>query len=293
MSFVAPRGTRLLVSVFLGELLALLTFSAIWHGPVASWSTLDLATWGVAAVAVLTTAGVTWTETASWAVWRTPGAFACSWLTFPLLRWIHDAGRLRDADALLRHADVWIWGGLSLPARWVGVGSAMLSDALALAYLSFFALVLIPVGLAIRHRHGYRAQAFLTGLVGIYAFGFMGYVTWPAEGPFWAFPKAFPYPPAGGALTQTLVHVVHGGITGMDTFPSLHSAITVYVWAWAWSLRAWKSGVLLTVLLVGIEWATLHFAYHYGVDLIVGLMLGLLAWWQTTNAVKPKHQLTT
>lgn len=270
--------SRLLGSVFAGQLIWLIGLGAAgaWtlHQPRFLGPALfALAAWLALVVALLRSAA------SAWAPWRGPLQFLTSWLVFPLLRAIHDAFITHSADATLLRLDRALWGGKSLPEHLMTWIHPALSDVLSVAYLAFFAVVLIPVGVGTWHRRTLVAQRFFTGLTAMYALGFLGYVTVPASGPFWAFPAIFSYPPPGGALTHALVGAVQQGITGMDVFPSLHAGITAYVLGFLLLHRRWFAAALVAPILAGILVATLYLGYHYGVDLIAGLVLatGVLA----------------
>lgn len=132
------------------------------------------------------------------------------------------------------------------------------------------------------------AQSFLLGINLMYMLGFIGYLLVPAGGPYLAFPAEFPYPPQGGPMTTFLVNLVAQGITGMDVFPSLHSGVTIYVWGFFLLNGYRRTALLLTPVMLSIVVATVYLRYHYGVDLLAGILLAILvlamtAWRRKTS----------
>jgi membrane-associated phospholipid phosphatase len=212
-------------------------------------------------------------NTSGWATWRGPWQFLASWMVFPLFRGIHDAFIHHSADVALLAIDNAIWGGQSLPDRLLTWERPGLSELFSAGYLAFFGIVLVPVIIYGFRRRTPEAQLFFNGLTLMYAFGFLGYVLVPASGPFLAFPDRFPYPLHGGPLTAALTALVQKGITGMDVFPSLHSGISAFVLGFLLLRRRWCLAALLFPVVITLIVATLYLRYHYGVDLICGLML--------------------
>lgn len=261
-----------------------LQLGGLWLVGVAASAMLGRVDLSLAAfVASLSLAALTRAVTAAndtrWAAWRGPLAFLSSWLVFPLFRGIHDVFVHHPADTALLNLDRALWGGQSLPEHLLGWERPGLSELFSAGYLAFFLIILIPVVVHTVRRRTPEAVAFFTGLTLMYAIGFLGYVTVPACGPFLAFPDRFPYPLQGGPLTALLTHVVHQGITGMDVFPSLHSGISTYVLGFLLWRRRFAWAALLAPVVATLIVAALYLRYHYGVDLLCGLLLaaGVLA----------------
>ncbi|RKW16644.1 MAG: phosphatase PAP2 family protein, partial [Cardiobacterium sp.] len=64
---------------------------------------------------------------------------------------------------------------------------------------------------------------------------------------------------------------------GMDVFPSLHTALTLYITAFLWRDGKRKTALLLAPVTAGTIAATIWLRYHYGVDDLAGLALALAA----------------
>lgn len=213
-----------------------------------------------------------------WRSWIGVLQFAASWLVFPLFKIIHQA-MPRSMDAGLLTIDRGLFS-IGLTERLLNWESLWLTEVMSLCYLSFYLLILVPVVVYAFRRHGVASQGFFYGLMLMYLGGFIGYLLVPASGPYLAFPDIFPYPPQGDVLTSLLVRLVAQGGTGMDVFPSLHCGISIYVLGYACMRGRYLSVLLLSPLVVGLILATLYLRYHYGVDLIAGMLLAfsVLTW---------------
>jgi membrane-associated phospholipid phosphatase len=121
-----------------------------------------------------------------------------------------------------------------------------------------------------------RRAGFLAGLFTVYGAGFLGYLLVPAAGPYVAFANAFRGPLPGGALWHLNQAMVAFGSNGVDVFPSLHAAVSVYILAFAWS-HARREFWLLVPLVLGICISTIYLRYHYLVDVVCGVLLALVA----------------
>lgn len=218
----------------------------------------------------------------AWASWKGSLQFVACWLIFPLFRAIREVFIAHTADASLLALDRQLWGGRSLPEHLLDWERPWLSELLSTGYFLFYVVALVPAIVFSARRRSHEARAFFLGLASMYLVGFAGYLLVPAGGPYMAFPATFPYPPQGGPMTHFLVGVVRAGITGMDTFPSLHSGIGVYVLGF-FTLGGYRRiALLLTPVILALVVATIYLRYHYGIDVLCGITLaaGVLAFIQ-------------
>lgn len=207
-----------------------------------------------------------------------PIQFFSSWVIFPVLRTIHHAFPI-SRDAWLKQIDSTLWGGQSLPAWALKLETPALSEILSFCYFTFYLICLFSAIYFILRPRPYDkrfGKPFFHGLMLMYLFGILGYITIPAAGPYAAFPAEFPYPVQGGLMTQFLTEIVEKGITGMDVFPSLHCGITLYILGFYWLAGYKKTALLIAPLFIGMTIATVYLRYHYGIDLIAGIILALL-----------------
>lgn len=179
-----------------------------------------------------------------------------------------------NADAWLAAADRQLLGA-PVAERLLALASPWLSDLLTLCYLFFFVVLIFGPG----HycvRDLARFRACIVGLFVLYAAGFAGYVALPAGGPFRALSELPPLPM--GPFAQWMHPVIVGGSNGVDVFPSIHFAASLYLLVFDWwyhRRRFWLW--LLPIVLLWLS--TVYLRYHYLVDLLAGALVALLGLW--------------
>jgi hypothetical protein len=145
----------------------------------------------------------------------------------------------------------------------------LLTDAMMLAYLFFFYyLVTGPAHYCIHDLHRFR-QCFV-GLFTIYGLGFIGYTVFPTAGPYLFL--EFAEPLASGWITDLAKPAVDAASNGVDAFPSIHVAVTLYLLAFDarhHRRRFWR----MLGPCIGLCASTVYLRYHYGVDLLAGMAL--------------------
>lgn len=137
------------------------------------------------------------------------------------------------------------------------------------AYLFFFYyLIASPAHYCIRDLRRFR-ECF-AGLFTLYGVSFVMYTCFPAMGPCYAANRS---PDIEGAwLTQIAQPLVHGGSNGVDVFPSVHLAASLYLLVFDW----WHHRALFWRLLlpcVAMWVSTVYLGYHYVVDLLAGALV--------------------
>lgn len=220
--------------------------------------------------------------------WQGMAMLALIWISFPLLKGIKQYWLPWQADALLARIDRLLWGGEILPAYFRYETQPFLADVLAFCYFSFFFLVLAAAYYF--HRQAFYRHAFFNGLLGIYLCGLCGYFLLPAAGPAFT---TLPDRGATGMIAPWLIEIVKNGVTGMDVFPSLHTALPLFITLFLWKNTPLKAvAVVLSLLTLGIIAATIFLRYHYGIDVIVGIVLALI-WAKNSHIqiVKQKDSL--
>ena len=175
-----------------------------------------------------------------------------------------------NRDAVLLRADKWLFGETP-SVLFSGWSSPFLTEMLSGCYLSFLPAVLLVFVITLL-RPGPAGFSLFDGIFGIYAIGFLGYTLVPAAGPHLAMPAAFRIPLEGGFLTKMNAAVICSGSNHVDVFPSLHTAVTVFLMGWLWPRNR---GLFLVLLLpaAGICVSTIYLRYHYAVDVAAGLVL--------------------
>jgi hypothetical protein len=175
------------------------------------------------------------------------------------------------ADALLVKWDsAWLGGNLNLAIQ--GWEPPLLTDALMFAYVFFFYyLVAGPAYYCIRDLSRFR-QCF-AGLFVVYALGFIGYTFFPAGGPH-RFLK-FDQPLTGGWITRVAKPALDYASNGVDAFPSIHVAISLYLLVfdrWYYRRRFWR--VLIPCVALWVS--TVYLRYHYCADVIAGVAIAVI-----------------
>jgi membrane-associated phospholipid phosphatase len=177
------------------------------------------------------------------------------------------------ADALIWHADRFLLGGRDAQtwlAAWI---SPSMSDVLTLAYVFFLILLAMVSLFYIFYGHHVSRGRYWLGLMTVYGLGYAGYLLLAASGPYLDHPGRLP-PLRQGLISGPLYAFVTRHNSGVDAWPSLHCAVTLYIQVWLWRVAPTWGRMLLPVTLLVIL-STLYLQYHYFIDVLCGI---LLAW---------------
>jgi len=156
---------------------------------------------------------------------------------------------------------------------WVPWNHPLLTEFMSLCYFLFYPAMIVAYATGVLWKNS-GGVPFFNGLIPIHAIGFLGYTLVPAAGPHLAFAALLPPPADGGWITELNAWVVTGS-NHVDVFPSLHTAVTVFLMAVLWrEQRRWFH--LLLIPATGLCLATLYLRYHYAVDVITGTALAAL-----------------
>lgn len=189
------------------------------------------------------------------------------------LRWlIAGAGRAHE-DALVagwEHAAFPMDPSRTLAGIWP---STALSELLHAAYLSYYALIFVPpIVLWLRGRRGAFSSTLLS-LAVVYALCFSVYVLFPVDGPrFLHGASAAP----DGPIRSMVVALLASGSSRGTAFPSSHVAASVVASFCALRFQ-WPLGVVAALLTIGVCVGAVYGGYHYGVDIVAGLLIGSIA----------------
>ena len=193
-------------------------------------------------------------------------------------------------DETLAACDRWLFGEI-LSVRAQSMISPWITEVLSFCYLLFFPYLMISW-----FYYAYRGMPMLrklfVGLFTIYGIGFLGYTLVPAGGPHLAYPGEFSEPLGGWAIARFNAFVVANGSNGVDVFPSLHSAVSLFLLMFDYKNARWRFRVYL-VPCVGIWLATIYLRYHYAIDLLAGFALAGFALWITQKWENSNNILST
>jgi membrane-associated phospholipid phosphatase len=152
-----------------------------------------------------------------------------------------------------------------------GMATPWLTDVMRICYLSYHIYLFMVFAHAVLapHEFGHHLSPCLfTG----FSIGFAGYLLVPAIGPADAFPELFNKPLGGSFITQLISRLIDAGSSRFDTFPSLHILITCILLEYDRRFVPWRFWLML-VPAIGLMISTIYLRYHYGVDVIAGLLL--------------------
>ncbi len=233
--------------------------------------------------------------------------FITQWYTFPLIfltfkelyLMVH-AINPHDFDYFLIKVDKLIFG--ADPTSFLDkISTRGLTEFLQICYSSFYLLWVI-LGIELlknRNEKGFLFFLFVL-MYGFYA-SFAGYLFVPAIGPrftLYNFARLNNDLP-GLYVTSFLRNIIDSGesITNVakaamlaqrDCFPSGHTEMTIITIAMAIKYRA-KSAMVIVPLGMGLIFATVYMRYHYGVDVIAGVLFATFVL-STSNWLESKLQ---
>lgn len=165
--------------------------------------------------------------------------------------------------------------------RW---STPLLTDLMMLAYLFYFYyLIAGPGRYCVRDLPRFRQC--IVGLFVVMGLGYFCYTLLPARGPYSVLPFDGPLP--AGWLTRWAQPIVDAGSNGVDVFPSLHLAVSLYIlifdWRYARKLFWWMLGPCLALWV-----STVYLRYHYVVDLLAGTALAFIGVWADRRYARSK-----
>jgi len=154
-----------------------------------------------------------------------------------------------------------------------------LSEALHFFYLSYYFIIYLPpLYLWLRGWGGGRAlaahQHMLFTLMLVFLGHYLVFIFFPVQGPRYLFP------PPGGELSQGFMyHLAHAilerGSSQGTAFPSSHVGVAFAQTALVF-LFLRRAAPLILVSSVGLALGAIYGGFHYAVDVLGGLVLGLL-----------------
>jgi len=177
---------------------------------------------------------------------------------------------LRALDGALFGTDPVLWlDRLVTPAS---------TEWFAFFYWSYFPLIaawIVPVMLL--ERRARLLDELGLGLLLVVGTTHLLYMVVPGWGPYHAFAGIFPTPLPPGPWLDRVRDAVHAGGALKDIFPSLHTALPVYLTLFGFRHRrlrpygaAWPPSALVTLNVVA---AAVFLRWHYVVDVLAGLGL--------------------
>lgn len=189
---------------------------------------------------------------------------------------ILNASRGTDVfDRLVMGWEAAVFGGQISRYWWQSATSPFWSTVLHGAYLTYYIIIpLPPLYFAVTNdRAALRRSVFL--IMTAFILSYLFFVFFPVAGPYYQFER-----PAGEFVANPMARAVYGILaTGSSygaAFPSSHVAATVVAVVAAW----WSAPRLGLVLMLPTVLLTIGVVYtqmHYGVDVLAGLAVAVMA----------------
>lgn len=182
------------------------------------------------------------------------------------------------------------------PAVWLEqFATPAVTEWFAFFYFSYFAVVAVyAIPLVFFSRNAERLAHFALGTLLTFCIGNITYLLVPGYGPFRAFPEIFQAElPMGYWLTLTHAIVSSHGAK-MDIFPSLHTALPLFIVLFSYHHR--KVGLnrwwwVVAFFQVNIIIATVFLRWHYTIDVVAGIALALFAQQVSARVAFREHAL--
>jgi membrane-associated phospholipid phosphatase len=150
-----------------------------------------------------------------------------------------------------------------------------LSETLHLSYALYYPLIGIPP--MVLFFTGARRQLAATtlALVIVYTLCFLAYPAFPVDGPRFLFGPA---PAPDGPVRTYVLSLLERGSSRGTAFPSSHVAASVVAALCALQFQRRWLGVSAAIVATGLTIATVYGGFHYAVDALAGLALGVGSW---------------
>lgn len=148
-----------------------------------------------------------------------------------------------------------------------------LSETLHFFYLSYYLIIFVPpLYLYVRGRKGDH-QRMVFNLMLAFLAHYVFFIFFPVQGPRYLFPA--PQGPVSEGLVFRLTHrVLQAGSSQGAAFPSSHVGVSVAQTAMAFLV--WKPAApWLGLATAGLALGAVYGGFHYGVDVLCGLLYGL------------------
>jgi len=191
-------------------------------------------------------------------------------LAFLLLQPIIEAMAPWRADATLAALDQRYLGGLVETWRGAFGRPAAFTDAVYVAYLSYYLLPITVAAVAWRRGPETFEQVVFAVLLGFYL-TFVGYLLMPATGPRLAGEEEMRQL-GGGAISDAARAFLHAAeSTTLDAFPSGHTTVAVVSGVMGSQLLGWMAATAIWAWAAAIVFATVYINVHYASDIVAGL----------------------
>jgi membrane-associated phospholipid phosphatase len=148
-----------------------------------------------------------------------------------------------------------------------------LSEAVHAGYLAYYFLIFGPaLVLYLRGRREAFASAQLA-IMATFVVCYVVFILFPVEGPRYAWPAPPGIP--DGPVRRLALWLLEGGSSRGTAFPSSHGAVAMAATVGALRYQP-KVGIPVAVTSVLLVVGAVYGGFHYGVDMVVGVAVGLI-----------------
>ena len=168
------------------------------------------------------------------------------------------------------------------PTVWLAEhGSLFLNEYANFAYFSYFVYVPVLVYVLWKRKNDYQFERFQGGLVMAYNFSYIFFALLPASSPRFALPEFNLILPEavrlkGYLFTFIIDFFMDAGAMRGGAFPSVHCCASTVFLMNVYLFGNKKYFWLSLILVLGMYWSTVYGRYHYVIDVLAGIGLGLI-----------------
>lgn len=152
-------------------------------------------------------------------------------------------------------------------------------------YSYFFFIASFIFCMIFSSRNDMRLASFATGALLVFGTGQFIYTLVPGLGPYAHLAHEYAGPIQGGTFFQLIVNAVDAAGPLRDIFPSIHTAMPVFLSLFMWRHYRWIAPVT-TFFTLNIMVATVMLRWHYLIDVIAGVSLAVFAFWLAPRLVE-------
>jgi membrane-associated phospholipid phosphatase len=175
-------------------------------------------------------------------------------------------------DDVVQHWEAETFG--TSPVQWASAHwpSALLSESLHAAYLSYYLIIYGPPIVLYVWGQLEEFQSTVAGLMAMFAICYIAFIVFPVDGPRYEWPA----PPTvfDGPVRRLALRVLAAGSSRGTAFPSSHVAVATVQTILAFRRNA-RTGLLLGALTSCVAIGAVYGGFHYGVDVLAGGVLGM------------------
>jgi len=180
----------------------------------------------------------------------------------------------RYFDDWVQAWEMWLFGGQ--PSRELAEAFPVpfFSELLHFFYLSYYPIIFgPPLYLYLRRRVADHQRVVFTLMLTFFGH-YLFFIYFPVQGPRYLFP------PPGGEVADGMMYrlahaILEAGSSRGAAFPSSHVGVTVAQTAMAFLVLP-RAAPVLAVATAGLAVGAVYGGFHYGIDAICGLALGLI-----------------